>query len=416
MTSDDAVNPGGETPGRRSDRRAGHLPAGLRELLVRRWLKRLAHGQLTVNFPSGFSATYGGREPGPQATVTIRDIGLTGRIVASGDLGFAEAYIAGEWDTPDLAAVLTLMARNAADMKRAWRRSWLTTTLNRVRHWRRANTPTGSRRNIAAHYDLGNDFYALWLDESMTYSSAVFTDAADSLIDAQRRKNRQLATALDLQPGHRVLEIGCGWGGFAEMAAAEFGCSVTGITLSVEQARYARERIAHAGLSDKVDIRIQDYREVEGQFDRIASIEMFEAVGEAHWPSYFNAVRRALAPNGKAALQIITIADGVYQTYRRNPDFIQRYIFPGGMLPSEPVLEDAVNAAALRIADRLPFGRSYAETLRRWALTFEARWPDIERQGFDQRFRRMWRYYLAYCEVGFDLGQIDVAQYAIARA
>ncbi len=409
MSGDDAI---GHAAAGASHRQRSR-PAGLREHLARRWLKLLAHGHLTVTFPSGFQGTYGDKTSDLRAAVTIRDIGMTRRIIASGDMGFAEAYLAGEWETPDLSAVLTLMANNAADMKSAWKRSWLTTALNRLRHRLRDNTRSGSKRNIAAHYDLGNDFYRLWLDETMTYSSALFVDGNEPLADAQRRKNRQLATMLDLQPGDRVLEIGCGWGGFAEMAAGEFGCTVTGITLSVEQASYARQRVERAGLADKVDIRVQDYRDVQEQFDKVASIEMFEAVGEAYWPSYFDMVRRVLAPGGRAALQIITIDDAVYETYRRNPDFIQRYIFPGGMLPSEGVLDEVAARSGLRIADRLSFGRSYAETLRRWATAFEARWPAIERLGFDQRFRRMWRYYLSYCEVGFDRGQIDVAQYLI---
>jgi cyclopropane-fatty-acyl-phospholipid synthase len=285
-----------------------------------------------------------------------------------------------------------------------------------LRHLARRNTRRGSRRNIAFHYDLGNDFYALWLDPGMTYSSAVFDAAGQSLQDAQDAKYRRLAESLDLKPGHHVLEIGCGWGGFAMTAARDYGCRVTAITLSGEQRRYAEERVRRAGLSDRIEVRLQDYRDVTGRFDRIASIEMFEAVGEERWPIFFNTVRERLKPGGVAGLQVITIEDGRYEAYQRSADFIQRYIFPGGMLPSPSALAAAIDRAGLTLNNVFAFGPSYAETLAAWQGRFQRAWPQIRQLGFDGRFKRLWEFYLAYCEAGFRAGAIDVAHYRIERA
>lgn len=285
--------------------------------------------------------------------------------------------------------------------------------VERLRHGLKANTRHGSRRNIAAHYDLGNSFYGHWLDETMTYSSAIFEDIGEPMVAAQRRKYMRLAEKLELTKGDSVLEIGCGWGGFAEIAAAEFGCQVVCLTLSNEQAAFARERMIRKGLNHLVEIRIQDYRDVEGSFDKIASIEMFEAVGEKYWPTYLNALHDLLKPGGRAGLQIITIEDDTFETYRRDPDFIQRYIFPGGMLPGKTALAAAVDTAALKITDSYYFGASYAETLRRWDEDFTDAWPKIEALGFDRRFYQMWHYYLCYCMIGFEHGTIDVGQFII---
>jgi cyclopropane-fatty-acyl-phospholipid synthase len=386
---------------------------GLHEWLVSRWFRRIQSGRLIVSFPSGSQATFNGQRPGPQALFAIRDFRLIYRVVASGDIGFAESYMNGEWDTPDLRALLTLGVLNADALSEALGPSWIMKGINRLRHARRANTRQGSRRNIAAHYDLGNEFYRHWLDETMTYSSALFAERDEPLVDAQRRKYLRLARKLDLRPGDRVLEIGCGWGGFAEIAAAEFGCDVVGLTLSKKQAAYARARIARAGLTDKVQIRVQDYREVTGEFDKIVSIEMFEAVGEAYWQTYLGVLKERLKPGGRAGLQVITIDDANFGHYRHNPDFIQRYIFPGGMLPSPRAFEGAVSAAGLNISDAFYFGKCYAETLRRWDRAFQDRWPRIADMAFSRRFQRMWRYYLQYCEVGFDHGQTDVGHFVI---
>lgn len=387
----------------------------LSERFLASQLKSIQRGRLSVEFPSGARQTYAGTSAGPRALLKIDDMRTVLRAFLSGDLGLAEGYMEGEWDTQDLTTLLMLGARNADALSGALSASGLTTLINRAIHASRANTREGSRRNIAAHYDLGNAFYRLWLDSGMTYSSALFADDSESLEHAQRRKYIRLAEQLDLRQGDRVLEIGCGWGGFAEIAAAEYGCEVVGLTLSQEQARFARDRMARAGLADAVDIRVQDYRDVEGPFDKIVSIEMFEAVGEENWATYFDVFHRCLQPGGRAALQIITIADDKFDFYRRNPDFIQRYIFPGGMLPSPTVFDQAIDTACLRLIDSFFFGKSYAETLRRWAALFQEQWPAIERLGFDERFRRMWHYYLSYCEVGFDTSQIDVGQFVIER-
>ena len=389
------------------------LSPGVRERLLRRALARLQVGRMHVVLPSGRRVAVDGAAPGPEATVRIRNWRLVNRMLLGGDLGVAEGYMAGDWDSPDLGAVLDLCLRNEDSLAGVFRRPWPVRLLGRLRHALRANTPRGSRRNIAAHYDLGNAFYGHWLDETMSYSSALFDAPDESMADGQRRKYERLARALDLRPGDHVLEIGCGWGGFAEIAARDFGCRVTGLTLSVEQATFARARMAALGLGDRVDIRIEDYRVTQGTYDKIASIEMFEAVGEAYWPTYLNTLKARLAPGGRAGLQIITIDDAYFESYRRSPDFIQRYIFPGGMLPGPNAFADAVARAGLRLTDAVFFGPSYAETLRRWDVDFLAAWPEIEKLGFDERFRRMWHYYLRYCEAGFDAGRINVGQFVI---
>jgi len=406
------------TLSRNSDRADSRRPcsrAELREWLMIRWFKKIKVGRLSVVFPSGSRAVFEGRTAGPHAVLNIKSLRLASRLAVSGDIGFAESYMADEWDTPDLSSLLTLGALNRDAFHAAIAPSSVICMANRLYHAFRANTRRGSRRNIAAHYDLGNRFYDLWLDESMTYSSALFTNTDESMATAQRRKYLRLAEQLQLAPGDRVLEIGCGWGGFAEIAAAEFGCQVVALTLSVEQAAYARERMRRAGLTDSVEIRIQDYRETDGQFDKVVSIEMFEAVGEKYWPTYLQTLHARLKPGGKAALQIITIDDDHFESYRSNPDFIQRYIFPGGMLPGPKAFERAVAATPLKMRGAFYFGKSYAETLRRWGHDFQRNWPQIARLGFDERFFRMWRYYLCYCEAGFDAGDIDVAHFLIER-
>ncbi len=387
----------------------------LRERMLIRLFSRIRSGRLTVLFPSGVRRTFGRGIPFPHSQIRINDLRIVSRMLVAGDLGLAESFMDGDWETPDLTSLLSLGVANADVLNDAMAGIWITKVLNRIRHARRANTRKGSRRNIAAHYDLGNGFYRLWLDDSMSYSSGLFSSMDEPLAAAQRQKYLRLANKLDLRPGDRVLEIGCGWGGFAEIAAAEFGCKVVGLTLSTEQAAFARARMVAAGLAAEVDIRVQDYRDVSEEFDKIVSIEMFEAVGEDNWKTYFNVLDRCLKPGGRAALQSITIADEYFDGYRRNPDFIQRYIFPGGMLPSPSAFEQAVADAGLTISDSIYFGGSYAETLRRWDKAFRENWPAIEALGFDERFRRMWRFYLCYSEVGFDKGQIDVGQFVIER-
>jgi cyclopropane-fatty-acyl-phospholipid synthase len=352
---------------------------------------------------------------GTPIALTVRDYKFARRVVLNGDIGFAEGLIAGEWESDDLPALLTLLAANAERFMTLLEGGPLGRALNWFRHRRRENTRTGSRRNILAHYDLGNRFYETWLDRSMTYSSAKFDAKIRDLESAQRAKYRALAEHLELKAGDHVLEIGCGWGGFAEFAATEYGVRVTGITISDAQLSYARDRMAAAGLSDRVEIRSQDYRDVQGQFDKVASIEMFEAVGEKYWPAYFAKIAAVLKPGGRAALQIITIKDDLFEHYRNRSDFIQRYVFPGGMLASIPRLREETAKAGLAWRKAEAFGLSYADTLAEWARRFTGRWDDIKALGFDERFKRLWLFYLGYCEAGFRSGRTDVVQLELTK-
>jgi cyclopropane-fatty-acyl-phospholipid synthase len=379
-------------------------------------VRHMAMGQLTLIGPDGGCEIFDAAKPGPHATLRIRRSRAVRRLFTGGDVGFAESYLAGDWDSPDLAALIELAARNEAAMTEALRGFAIVRAWHRLRHLLRPNSRTGSRRNIADHYDLGNDFYRLWLDPTMTYSSAIFAEPHQKLPDGQMAKYRRLADSLDLKAGHRVLEIGCGWGGFAEFTAANYGCHVTGITLSQEQQRFAEARVARAGLKDKVEIALTDYRDVAGPFDRIASIEMFEAVGEAHWQTFFHKVRDLLAPGGLAALQVILIEEERFDLYRRSADFIQRYVFPGGMLPSPRAFARAAETARLKIDETFHFGLDYARTLSLWQKEFQQAWPRVANLGFDARFKRLWEYYLAYCEGGFRAGSIDVAQFRLTRS
>jgi cyclopropane-fatty-acyl-phospholipid synthase len=386
---------------------------------------KAVYGPLVIGLPDGDEIVIQGKERAvPEAAgarIDLRRARGASRMALGGAMGFGQGYVDGDWDSPDLAAVFALVTQNEEALDNGVREFTPASLLNRIRHIRhlaRPNTRTGSRRNIAQHYDLGNGFYRLWLDNEMTYSSALFADPAnpvERLEDAQRAKYRRLAEALELKPGMHVLEIGCGWGGFAETAAREFGCRVTAITVSQAQFEYARARIARAGLEGQVEIRFEDYRDVRGTYDRIASIEMMEAVGERYWPQYLRGIEERLAPGGRAGIQVITIEDKRYPAYRRSADFIQTYIFPGGMLPSPKALEDVTRRCGFAIEDTFTFGLSYAETLAQWRQRFEAAWPKIAPLGFDDRFRRIWRYYLAYSEAGFRFGAIDVGQFVLRR-
>jgi cyclopropane-fatty-acyl-phospholipid synthase len=387
-------------------------------LALDRLCARLARGRLTLIRPDGRARVHAGAEPGPEATVLLRSPLAARRLLLGGALGFGEAYVAGLWDTPDLDAVLRLVLVNEDRIGIAEPGSALARLVQLWRHRRNANTRAGSRRNIAYHYDLGNAFYGAWLDPSMTYSSALWGDTPDQTLEqAQAAKYRALCQALDLQPGQHVLEIGCGWGGFAEIAAGEFGCRVTGLTLSREQLAYAQNRMAAAGLSERVEVRLQDYRDATGIFDAVASIEMVEAVGEAHWPLFFETLRDRVRPGGRVALQAIVIEPWRFPEYRVTPDFIQTHVFPGGMLPTVPHLRDGLAKAGLTVTDTRGFGADYARTLDLWRAAFTAAWSDILAldAGFDEPFRRLWLYYLAYCKAGFAHGSIDVIHMTAER-
>lgn len=369
---------------------------------------RLQYGHLTVTLPDGTQRVFVGAEPGPKAELTITRMSAVSRILGDGKMGFCEAVMEGEIDSPSMSSLIELAVMHDSMLSKqmtanVWRRVGL-----RLFHGMRRNNKTGAARNISYHYDLGNEFYAAWLDQTMTYSSAVFDRETDDLATAQTNKYRRLADLADIQPGDHVLEIGCGWGGFAKYAIEERGARVTGITISREQHDFARQRLADAGLNGRGDVRLIDYRDLNGTFDKIVSIEMFEAVGQAYWPTYFNAVASLLKPGGRAALQAITIEDYAFEEYRREPDFIQRYIFPGGMLPSMPKLEQPVAEAGLTLVDEIGFGLDYARTLAEWRNRFQEAWPQLATGRFDTRFKRMWELYLSYCEGGFRAGMIDV--------
>ena len=380
--------------------------------MIRNW----SIGTMTFVLPDGREVRLQGSEPGPEGTLIVHDYNFMNRTLRSGTIGFGEGYMAGEWDTPDLSVLLEVLASNFAKFERV---AFGNPLVRFVQHVERlifhANTKLGSRKNIHAHYDLGNAFYSRWLDPTMTYSAARFERPGEPLSDAQKRKYRTLAESMGLAPDHHVLEIGCGWGGFAEYAAGDVGAKVTAITISEEQFKFAKQRMFEKGLAERADIRLIDYRDVEGRFDRVASIEMFEAVGERYWPTYFDKIRESLAPDGRAGLQIITIRDELFDHYRQGADFIQKYIFPGGMLPSEERLRAATDRAGLAWAGVNRFGVHYADTLAEWGRRFEAAWEDIRRLGFDERFRKLWRFYLSYCEAGFRTARTDVVQLSLAK-
>lgn len=387
-------------------------------LLVRLLSDNWTWGRLTLILPNGARRLLTGDAPGHAAVLNIRDVRFATRVLKNGDIGFAEAYMAGEWDTPDLAILLETLVNNYDHIRRLFDGNPLMNLIHGLGHRLNHNSRRGSRRNIHAHYDLGNAFYEAWLDPSMTYSSARFETPGQALQDAQRAKYASLARMMDLRPGHRVLEIGCGWGGFAEFAAREVGAVVTGITISREQHDYARRRLFEAGLTERADIRLIDYRDLKGRFDRVASIEMFEAVGRAYWPTYFQKIHDVLQPAGRAGLQIITIQDALFDEYDARTDFIQKYVFPGGSLPSEARMAPVLARTGLSLIGVERFGGHYADTLAEWGRRFESAWEDIVRMdaGFDDRFRRLWRFYLAYCEAGFRSGRTDVIQMSLSRA
>jgi len=396
-------------------RAMAHAPAAARAALA--LLRHLKAGTLVVRTPDGAThQSVGASQPELHAVLDVHDWSAFSATLRAGDIGFAETFMAGAWTTPQLADLLRLILANREVISKAIYGSWWGSLLHRVQHALNRNTRRGSKRNIQAHYDLGNDFYVLWLDPTMTYSSAWFDgDRTQPLERAQTAKLRRAIAATGVRPGQRLLEIGCGWGAVAEAAARE-GVDVVGLTLSTEQLAWAQARLARAGVADRADLRLQDYRDVpDGPFDAIVSVEMFEAVGREYWDAYFQAVQRQLKPGGKACIQAIVIRDDLFERYARSPDFIQRYVFPGGMLPSTALFERHARGAGLRVLERLAFGADYAETLRRWRHAFLARLDEVRAQGFDERFIRLWEFYLAYCEAAFDAGNTDVIQFTLQR-
>ncbi len=379
--------------------------------IVLRTLAGMQHGVLNMQTPDGRILRFEGQKPGPEAELVLHNWNLPYSAFQRGTIGVAETYMDGDWESPDIPTFLELFLVNIeiGNYVASGARG-IASLIERFRHMFRSNTKTGAKKNISAHYDLGNDFYKKWLDPSMTYSSALFQTGANDLQSAQRAKYKALAEAIGVTADSHVLEIGCGWGGFAEYAAGELGARVTGLTISREQLDYAQKRIEKAGLADRVELKFQDYREETGVYDQIASIEMFEAVGEKYWSGYFSKLNQCLKPGGRAGLQIITIHEDAFENYRRNPDFIQRYVFPGGMLPTMAILEELGEKANLRLAGHRAFAQDYARTLSEWCTRFWEAWPAIRPMGFDERFKRLWEFYMHYCEAGFRAENINVRQ------
>jgi len=401
------------TPGAVTPLRSRHIPATARAMLA--LLSGLPQGELRLTTPDGEVRAFGRPDGEAPAAISVRDWRMAVDTMKRGDVGFAEGYIDGHWDTPDLTRLLTLLAQNRNALEEAVYGNGLVKLLLRLRHLWKANTRRQARRNILAHYDLGNDFYRLWLDPTMTYSAGLFSgDVARTLEQAQLAKYQRILRELALPAGSHILEIGCGWGAFAEVAARA-GYRVTGLSLSDAQTAYARERMATLGLAERVTLKVQDYRDEDGRYDGVVSIEMFEAVGERWWPAYFGRVRDALVDGGRACIQAITIAEPVFDRYRRDTDFIQQHVFPGGMLASRARFLDEARRAGLAHESDLRFGKDYAATLQAWMRAFEARLPQVRALGFDERFARCWRFYLAYCTAGFVTGTTDVGQYTFTR-
>ena len=390
------------------------LPAAAQRVLA--MLARLQHGTLTLHAPDGTERCFGNQQA-PHASVTLRDWSVCAEVLKSGDIGFAEGYMRGDWTSPSLTDLLRLMIRNRRAMDDMIFGHWAGRLFYRIKHLLNRNHRSNSRKNIHAHYDLGNAFYELWLDGSMNYSSAWFEGDLDRpLKDAQWAKVRRALRMAGVQPGDRVLEIGCGWGALAEAATTEFGAHLTGVTLSTEQLAFAQQRLQGLQRAAQSDLRLQDYRDIDdGPYDAICSIEMIEAVGQAYWPTYFQNMARLLKPGGRACVQSIVIDDSLFERYVKSTDFIQQYIFPGGCLPCPSEFRRQAQLAGLQVVDELPFGQDYAETLRRWREAFMAQLPAVGQLGFDATFVRLWEFYLAYCEAAFDEQNIDVVQYTLLK-
>ena len=402
-------------------------PAAARSAL--RLLQNLRHGALTLHLPDGSQRRFGEHPQQhtmhtprhPSASMTLHNWNVFGAALKSGDIGFAESYIAGDWSTPDLTELLKVFSANRKQVDAMIFDTWAGRLLYRVKHLLHHNSRANSRKNIHAHYDLGNSFYGLWLDETMNYSSAWFEgDLSRPLPQAQTAKVRRALDMAHVKPGDRVLEIGCGWGALAEQATLHRGASVVGVTLSTEQLDYANARMQRLGVATganaTADLRLQDYRDItDAPFDAICSIEMVEAVGRAYWPQYFQTVSRLLKPGGRACVQSIVIDDALFDRYITSTDFIQQYIFPGGCLPCPREFRREAEAAGLEVVDTFAFGADYAETLRRWRDAFVARKAEVAALGFDERFTRIWEFYLAYCEAAFDTGDISLVQYTLQK-
>ena len=390
-----------------------NLPSYFRNIF--KILLSLKIGSVEVKLPDERIFRVSGKIDGLNARIDIIDPDCFARLVRDGDIGFMEAYMDGQWSSPDLLSFMDIIFQNFHQLATRFPGAGLVKMYERIRHWLNSNSKRQAKKNISYHYDLGNDFYKLWLDETMTYSSAFFKEKTETLSEAQTNKYAQMCDEIGVKEGDHILEIGCGWGGFAEYAAGQRGAKVKGLTISQEQHDFAVERINKAGLSDKVQIVMQDYRDETEQYDGIASIEMFEAVGEKYWPVYFDKVNSCLKSGANATLQIITIPDDRFIDYRNSVDFIQKYIFPGGMLPTETILKNEIKRVGLEYNNTIEFGKSYSETLRQWYGTFNSKWDNISRMGFDNRFRRMWNIYLTSCASAFEFDRTGLVQITMSK-
>ena len=397
---------------------AAALPAGTPAATrtVFKLLQKLRHGSLSVQLPDGSVHRFGG-DSAPHASLVLHNWKPFSAALKSGDIGFAESFIAGDWTTPNLTELLRVLVKNRAEVETVIYGSWLGRLLYRIKHLLNRNTKTNSQKNIHAHYDLGNAFYSLWLDDTMNYSSALFSSDLDQpMAQAQKAKVRRALEEAGVKAGDRVLEIGCGWGALAEMSTTEFKAHITGVTLSTEQLAFAQERLQRLGMGAQADLRLQDYRDIpDAPFDAVCSIEMVEAVGREFWPTYFATVAGKLKAGGRACIQSIVIDDGLFERYINSTDFIQQYIFPGGCLPCPREFRAQARAAGLEVVNELSFGPDYAETLKRWRDAFLSKRTDVLSKGFDERFMRIWEFYLCYCEAAFLENNIDVVQYTLRK-
>ena len=385
------------------------------EKILNIFLSKINFGSLEVLYPSGKKKVFKGKEPGPSAFIQVHNYSFLTYIFKRGSVGFAEAYINGLYSTNNLTNLLMLSHKNEKYFLQIINSNFIYSTFSKFKHFLNKNSKSQSKKNIKYHYDLGNNFYEQWLDKTMTYSSAIFDQQNTSLKSAQINKYKKIAESLSLNENSQTLEIGCGWGGFSTYVAKNYNCKVDAITISKEQYDYTAKKIQHEGLNEKVSVLFKDYRDVKTEYSNIASIEMFEAVGKQYWSNYFEIIRNSLSYHGKAALQIITIDETRSRDYQGRPDFIQQYIFPGGMLPTKKQLELNALAVGLKCLEVLSFGKSYAKTLNIWNSQFQKSWIDVAKYGFDDRFKRMWEYYFSYCETGFLSSSTDVSHFLIKK-
>ncbi len=385
------------------------------ENVLNNFLSKIKYGNLKVKFPSGVIKNFSGLNEGLSASITIHDYNFLQYVFKRGSVGFAEAYMKGFYSTPNLTNLLMLSHKNEEFFLNNINSNLFYLTLSKIKHFLNNNSKAQSKKNIKYHYDLGNKFYEKWLDKSMTYSSAIFDNQNTSLSEAQLNKYKKIADSLSLNENSKTLEIGCGWGGFSSYAAKKYKCNIDAITISKEQYDYTSNKIQKEGLAEKVAVLFKDYREINNKYSNIASIEMFEAVGKKYWSSYFDIIQNSLSENGKAALQIITINEKRAEGYQSRPDFIQQYIFPGGMLPTKKQLETSAKEVGLKCLEMLSFGKSYAKTLNIWNSQFQESWNEVARYGFDDNFKKMWEYYFSYCETGFLSGSTDVSHFLLKK-